>query len=131
MLLCDIGTVDSIPITVAKSYASDLTIAVDVGQEHTTITHCKSAFEVLMRMEDIGERLMRRYVLPEADIVIRPHVGESFLVRFPAPRETDRRRPRRRRQNAETVEPRVGRVSKAGLIRVFVVFECGVAGIPV
>ena len=85
MLLCDIGTVDSIPITVAKSYASDLTIAVDVGQERTTITHCKTAFEVLMRMEDIGERLMRRHVSKDADLVVRPNVGEVSWFDFNHP----------------------------------------------
>lgn len=85
MLLCDIGTVDSIPVTVAKTYASDLTIAVDVGQEHTAVHHCNSALDVLMRMEDIGERLMRRYVLPEADIVIRPHVDSVSWFDFQHP----------------------------------------------
>jgi len=85
MLLCDIGTVDSIPVTVAKSYASDLTIAVDVGQEHTKITHCKTAFEVLMRMEDIGERLMRRYVSKDADLIVRPNVSEVSWFDFKHP----------------------------------------------
>ncbi len=85
MLLCDIGTVDSIPISVAKSYATDLTIAVDVGQEHTSITHCKTALEVMMRMEDIGERLMRRYVSHEADIIVRPHVGQVSWFDFEHP----------------------------------------------
>jgi NTE family protein len=85
MLLCDIGTVDSIPVTVAKSYASDLTIAVDVGQEHTAITHCGTAYEVLMRMEDIGERLMRRHVTKEADLVVRPNVGDVSWFDFKHP----------------------------------------------
>lgn len=85
MLLCDIGTVDSIPVTVAKSCASDLTIAVDVGQEHTSITHCNTAFEVLMRMEDIGERLMRRHVTNEADLVVRPNVGGISWFDFKQP----------------------------------------------
>ena len=85
MLLCDIGTVDSIPITVARSYATDLTIAVDVGQEHTSITHCNSALEVLMRMEDIGERLMRRHVTKEADLVVRPNVGDVSWFDFKHP----------------------------------------------
>ena len=85
MLLCDIGTVDSIPVTVAKSYASDLTIAVDVGQEHTSITHCNTAYEVWMRMEDIGERLMRRHVTREADLVVRPKVGDVSWFDFKRP----------------------------------------------
>ena len=85
MLLCDIGTINSIPVTVARSYASDLTIAVDVGQEHTSIKQCKTAFEVLMRMEDIGERLMRRHVSKDADVVIRPNVGELSWFDFDHP----------------------------------------------
>ncbi len=85
MLLCDIGTVNSIPVTIARSYASDLTIAVDVGQEHTAITQCKTAFEVLMRMEDIGERLMRRHVSKEADVIVRPNVGEISWFDFDHP----------------------------------------------
>ena len=85
MLLCDIGTVDSIPITVAKSYARDLTIAVDVGQEQNKITHCKTAFEVLMRMEDIGERLMRRHVSRDADLIVRPDVSEVSWFDFDHP----------------------------------------------
>lgn len=75
MLLCDIGVFDSLPNTIARSYASDLTIGVDVGQERTAITECKSALDVMMRMQDIGEQMLRRHVKYTADIVIRPDVG--------------------------------------------------------
>ena len=84
-LLCDVGVVESLPIDVAKTYGSDLTIAVDVGQEHTMIHECSTALDVMMRMDDIGERLLRRRVIPAADILIRPDVGGVAWFDFSDP----------------------------------------------
>ena len=84
-LLCDIGVFDSIPIAVARSYATDLTIAVDVGQQNMAIDECKTALDVLIRMEDIGERLLRREVIKEAEILIRPQVGRYSWFDFSEP----------------------------------------------
>lgn len=85
MLLCDIGVVDSLPTSIAKSYASDLTIGVDVGQEHTSIHECNTALDVMMRMQDIGEILLRRHVLDTADLIIRPEVGNIAWFDFSEP----------------------------------------------
>lgn len=85
MLLSDIGVIESVPTVVANSYANDLLIAVDVGQDNTKITECKSAIEVLMRVDDICERLMRRQLLESADIVIRPDVGNVAWFDFTEP----------------------------------------------
>ncbi|TWU42499.1 patatin-like phospholipase family protein [Novipirellula artificiosorum] len=74
MLLCDIGVVDSLPSTVAKSYASDMTIAVDVGQAQSHVEDCSTALDVVMRMQDLGERMMRREKSEVADLLIRPHL---------------------------------------------------------
>ncbi len=38
-----------------------------------------------MRMEDIGERLMRRHVTKEADLVVRPTVGNISWFDFKHP----------------------------------------------
>lgn len=84
-LLCDIGVLDSLPVTVAKSYASDLVIGVDVGNSHSTITECGSALEVMMRMDEIGERLIRRHMIEMADVVIRPDVGNRVWFDFSNP----------------------------------------------
>ncbi|MFG0261919.1 MAG: patatin-like phospholipase family protein, partial [Novipirellula sp. JB048] len=74
MQLCDIGVIDSLPSTVAKSYATDLTIAVDVGQAHERVEDCMTALDVIMRMQDIGETMMRRDKIQLADLVIRPEL---------------------------------------------------------
>lgn len=85
LLLADIGVVDSLPTIIARSYASDLTIGVDVGQEHTSIQECNTALDVLMRMQDIGEILLRRHVMDAADVIIRPNVGSVAWFDFSEP----------------------------------------------
>ena len=85
MLLSDIGVIESIPTLVARMYASDLTLAVDVGQDNDRIQECKSAIEVMMRVDDICERLMRRHLLQAADLVIRPNVGNVSWFDFSQP----------------------------------------------
>lgn len=85
MLLCDIGVIESIPTMIAQSYASDLTIAVDVGQDPMRIQRCDTALDVMMRLDDICERMMRRHVIEAADIVIRPEVGNIAWFDFSSP----------------------------------------------
>ncbi len=85
MLLSDIGVLDAIPLSIAKSYASDLTIGVDVGSSVQRIDTFGTAIDVVMRMEEIGERLCRRHSLPHADILIRPDVGYRPWYDFTEP----------------------------------------------
>ncbi len=75
MLLCDLGVLDSLPTEIARGYASDLVIGVDVGPGLTRSERCESALHVLLRMDEIGERLLRRYSQQRADILIQPSVG--------------------------------------------------------
>jgi NTE family protein len=74
MLLCDIGAIDSLPIDIARSYSHDIAIGVDVSQAPSVARECSTALDVMVSMEEIGERMLRRKVLPEADLIIRPHV---------------------------------------------------------
>lgn len=85
MLLCDIGVIESIPTLIAQSYASDLVIAVDVGQDPNRIERCDTALDVMMRLDDICERMMRRHVIEAADVIIRPEVGEIAWFDFSDP----------------------------------------------
>ncbi len=84
-LLADIGQIESIPIAIAKSYARDLTIGVDVGQTITPIKRCDTALDVMMRMDDISERIMRRHLTTKADRMIRPDVGHITWFDFRNP----------------------------------------------
>ncbi len=85
MLLCDIGVFDALPAELARTYASDLTIGVDVGQEHTSINQCATALDVMTRMQDLGELMLRRHTLQAADLIIRPDVGNVAWFDFREP----------------------------------------------
>ena len=86
-LLTDVGVLDSLPVTVARSYASDLVIGVDVGNDHSAVSSCDTAIEVMMRMDEIGERIIRREMMKAADCVIRPSVGSRVWFDFSQPEE--------------------------------------------
>ncbi|TWT56090.1 patatin-like phospholipase family protein [Allorhodopirellula solitaria] len=85
MLLCDVGVVDSIPSTVASAYATDLTIAVDIGQHNARIESFDTALDVMMRVQDIGEQILRREKSQWADIHIRPDLAEVAWFDFRNP----------------------------------------------
>jgi NTE family protein len=75
MLLCDIGAIHSLPMEIARAYPHSLAIGVDVSQSLSVIADCSTALDVMIRMEEIGERMHRRGSLHEADLIIRPHVN--------------------------------------------------------
>lgn len=85
MLLCDIGMMDSIPAAIAKSYQSELTIAVDVSGRVEPITECKTAGDIFLRLYDIGEPLVREYTHGIADLLIRPNVSDLPWYDFSDP----------------------------------------------
>ncbi|MCA9137938.1 MAG: patatin-like phospholipase family protein [Planctomycetales bacterium] len=84
-LLTDIGVLDAIPLSIARAYPADMTIGVDVGSTVQRIDTFGTAIDVVMRMEEIGERLYRRTTLPHADILIRPDVGHRPWYDFTNP----------------------------------------------
>lgn len=85
MLLCDVGVLDSLPAQVARAYASDLVIGVDVGPRLEHAEDCESALHVLLRMDEIGERYFRRYSQKLVDILIQPDVGHYQWFDFSEP----------------------------------------------
>ncbi|MGI9469701.1 MAG: patatin-like phospholipase family protein [Rubripirellula sp.] len=85
MLLSDIGVIESVPALIASSYASDLTIAVDVGQTINRVKKCDTAIEALLRMDDICESMIRPKLMTAADILIQPKVGHYPWFDFTHP----------------------------------------------
>ncbi|MEM6472571.1 MAG: patatin-like phospholipase family protein [Planctomycetota bacterium] len=86
-LLCDVGVVDSLPTSVARSYGKPLTIAIDVGSDMKRVDSFHSAIEIVMRMEECAEQICRRHSIPQADLVIRPDVGYCPWYDFTKPRQ--------------------------------------------
>ncbi len=87
MLLCDVGVFYSLPTTVAKSYASECTVAVDVSTGLKPLTQCETALDVLMRMDEIGESMFRKHVRDAADLVIRPKTSGVEWFDFSKPKQ--------------------------------------------
>ena len=87
MLLADIGVIESVPTVVASMYANDLVIGVDVGQDPTKVDKCETALQVMMRIDDIAEQLMRRHLIDVADVIVRPSVGGTPWYDFTKPEE--------------------------------------------
>ncbi len=86
-LLSDFGVLESLPTQVANAYKSVCAsiIAVDVGPAAGPVDDCESALHILLRMDEIGETLLRKQSLLNADIVIRPHVGNVQWYDFSQP----------------------------------------------
>lgn len=77
-LLVDGALVDRIPISVVKDMGADVVIAVDVGFGIGE-SKLKNIFEILVQASDIMMRELSRKRWLDADIIIRPQVGQ-----FPA-----------------------------------------------
>jgi len=73
-LLCDIGGFCALPLWVARSYAPQLLIAVDVGANLKPLSQQPTALDVMMRMNDIGSAMFREQLRAEADLTIVPDV---------------------------------------------------------
>jgi NTE family protein len=84
-LLCDLGVIDSLPAELARSYASELVIGIDVGPTQERLEKIESALHVLLRMDEIAERLARRRSRQAVDLLIRPEVGDCAWFDFTRP----------------------------------------------
>lgn len=71
----DGGLVSPVPVSVARSLGADFIIAVDISDKPQ---HNKtgSTMEVLLQTFNIMGQTIRRYELPNADLVIRPETAE-------------------------------------------------------
>lgn len=87
MLLCDFGVLDSLPTLVASGFGNELVIGVDVGPSIQRVEECESALHILLRMDEIGERLYRRRSQEIADILIQPEVGRFQWFDFSQPEQ--------------------------------------------
>lgn len=74
-LLCDVGGICELPLDVARAYSPETLIAVDVSMQLKRLSSAASAFDIVMRMNDISAAMYRERLDLQADLVIRPNVG--------------------------------------------------------
>jgi NTE family protein len=87
MLLADIGMFDSLPTVVARSYTDGYVIGIDVGAISRPWSQGNSALAALMRMDEIGESMLRTHSRNAADLIITPAVAQVDRFDFSRPRE--------------------------------------------
>ena len=89
-LLSDIGSFDLVPTDISSDATklkgvSEATIACDVGQQIDERTKCKSALDVFLRSQFLGEQTLRKISLARADYVVRPNLRNSEWFDFSDP----------------------------------------------
>lgn len=74
-LLCDIGSFYALPVGIARDYASEMVVAVDVESRIKPLPPTATALDVLVRMNEIGGAMFHQHMSAAADLVIAPDVG--------------------------------------------------------
>ncbi|HEY8464349.1 MAG TPA: patatin-like phospholipase family protein [Bacillota bacterium] len=85
-LLVDGGVVAGVPVELAKELNGDLTVAVNVGFDHTQHT-VNNIFDVLSKVLDIMGNRLDTYQLQLADLVITPQLGNIGTMHFQRAKE--------------------------------------------
>ena len=81
-MLVDGGVVDKLPVTVAKNLGADIVIAVDVTANTTNHVKLTNMVEVLVQTLNVMARQMTRGQAELADVLIRPQVGQLWMLDF-------------------------------------------------
>jgi len=83
MLLADVGVISSVPVEAAREMIPGaLVIAVDLSRELEPIRRIDRGWDSILRCESIAGRKLTALALSQADIVLRPRVGEKYWSDF-------------------------------------------------
>ncbi|MBN1824986.1 MAG: patatin-like phospholipase family protein [Candidatus Eisenbacteria bacterium] len=121
MILSDGGAICLVPISVARAAGADVVVAVTVDRDICTATEFRNARTVTRRAAEILARQLENYELMEADVVIRPNVGDLHWSEFSQAEGLVREGERAAREKLEEIRraaPRpVTRLRLEGLLR--------------
>lgn len=78
-LLVDGAILDPVPVNVARNYKPKLIIAIDVSCSHKPIPPPSHIFDVTTRSIELALEDRRQIKLQEADVIIRPNVGDTHM----------------------------------------------------
>ena len=76
---------NSLPALATRNYNARCLVAVDVSSPLEPLPNCETAIDVLIRLNNVGEKMFRRHVTQFADHVIRPEVGAIPYFDFSSP----------------------------------------------
>jgi NTE family protein len=81
-LLADGGIVSVVPVNASREQGADVVIAVVVDRDIRIWTDDKTAKDIFYRAGDIAADKLARYELKDADVVVRPRVGNLHWTDF-------------------------------------------------
>ena len=81
-MLVDGGWINAVPIGPARQLGADLVIAVDVGCELGEAEVATSGLGIVFRADVAARNALSELQLTQADLVIRPDVGENHWADF-------------------------------------------------
>jgi len=81
-ILVDGGSVNPIPVSVARELGAEFVIAIDISTDMETIDEFKRGYNIYLRTLDIARRKLQRVQLDDADVVIHPDVNSIHWADF-------------------------------------------------
>ncbi len=81
-LLVDAGVIGPVPVTAAACFGPATTIAVDISSRLENVAEIKQGLDAILRVEAIACGRLNDLELAQADVVIRPVVGDKYWSDF-------------------------------------------------
>jgi NTE family protein len=81
-MLVDGGWINAVPISTARQLGADLVIGIDVGSELIETEIASSGLGVVFRADVAARNALSELQLTQADLVIRPDVGDNHWADF-------------------------------------------------
>ena len=111
-LLSDGGIICLVPSTVARKEGADIVIAVAVDRGICSEEEFQTAKDVYLRAADITSHYLANHELMEADVVIRPHVGELHWSDFSHAKDLIQEGEKATRENLENIRDAMPGIKK-------------------
>ncbi len=86
-LLCDIGTIDNMPVGEARAIGATQIIAVSLNATVAPMQDFPSGIDVIFRTEEIGTKMFSDRMKGEADALIEPDLEGRFWLDFSRPQD--------------------------------------------
>lgn len=83
-LLIDGGGAYRVPVGICRELGADLVLAVDIPTFAAEKDEYRRGLDIMMRMDEIAMNRLNKFVLREADFVVRPAVESFHWARFSA-----------------------------------------------
>lgn len=84
MILVDGGWVERVPVIAAQSLGADVVIAVDVSSKMAPFDE-SSGLDIVLRADAVSRVFLNSLLLDEADVAVRPNVGDIHWADFTDP----------------------------------------------